>query len=31
MGVAAKLMRALPNPLYDRLFAGRARKHREGE
>jgi NAD(P)-dependent dehydrogenase (short-subunit alcohol dehydrogenase family) len=31
MGVVAKLMRALPNPLYDRLFSGRARKHRDGE
>ena len=31
MGVAAKLMRALPNPLYDRLFAGRGRKKRRGE
>ena len=31
MGVVAKLMRALPNPLFDRLFAGRARKPRRGE
>ena len=31
MGVVAKLMRALPNPLYDRLLAGRPRKHRQGE
>jgi short-subunit dehydrogenase len=28
MGVVAKLMRMLPDPLYDRLFAGRARKPR---
>jgi len=28
MGVVAKLMRALPNPLYDRLLQGRARKPR---
>jgi len=28
MGVLAKLMRALPNALYDRLIAGRARKPR---
>jgi short-subunit dehydrogenase len=28
MGVVAKLMRALPNALYDRLFAGRQRKPR---
>jgi short-subunit dehydrogenase len=31
MGVVAKLLRALPNPLYDRLLAGRPRKHRQGE
>ena len=31
MGVAAKLMRLLPNPLFDRLFAGRGRKKRRGE
>jgi short-subunit dehydrogenase len=31
MGVAAKLLRALPNPLFDRLLAGRPRKHRQGE
>jgi short-subunit dehydrogenase len=30
MGVIAKLMRALPNPLYDKLFANRPRKHRKG-
>ena len=29
MGVVAKLMRALPNALYDRVFAGRPRKHRQ--
>ena len=31
MGVVAKLMRALPNPVFDRLLAGRPRKHRQGE
>jgi short-subunit dehydrogenase len=31
MGVVAKLLRALPDPLYDRLLAGRPRKHRQGE
>lgn len=31
MGVVAKLMRALPNGLFDRLLAGRPRKHRQGE
>ena len=31
MGVAAKILRALPDPLFDRLLAGRPRKHREGE
>jgi hypothetical protein len=31
MGVVAKLMRLLPNPLFDRLFAGRGRKKRRGE
>jgi len=30
MGVVAKLMRALPNALYDRLLARRARKPRRG-
>jgi NAD(P)-dependent dehydrogenase (short-subunit alcohol dehydrogenase family) len=29
MGVAAKLLRLLPNPLYDKLLAGRPRKHRQ--
>jgi short-subunit dehydrogenase len=29
MGVGAKLLRHLPNPLYDRLLAGRPRKHRQ--
>lgn len=29
MGVVAKLLRLLPNPLYDRLLAGRPRKHRQ--
>jgi hypothetical protein len=31
MAVVARLMRALPNALYDRLFTARARKHRDGE
>jgi short-subunit dehydrogenase len=31
MGVVAKLLRALPNPVYDKLLAGRPRKHRQGE
>lgn len=31
MGVLAKLLRLLPNPLYDRLLAGRPRKRRQGE
>lgn len=31
MGVVAKAMRLLPNPLFDRLFAGRGRKRRRGE
>lgn len=31
MGVLARLMRALPNALFDRLLAGRPRKHRQGE
>ena len=31
MGVVAKLLRLLPNPWFDRLFAGRPRKHRQGE
>ncbi|WP_418318058.1 SDR family oxidoreductase [Piscinibacter sakaiensis] len=31
MGVIAKLMRALPNPLFDRLLAGRPRKRRRSE
>ncbi len=30
MGVVAKLMRMLPNPLFDRLFKGRGRKRRRG-
>ena len=29
MGVVAKLMRALPNALFDKLLAGRPRKHRK--
>jgi len=31
MGVVAKLMRALPNALFDRLLAGRPRKQRRSE
>jgi short-subunit dehydrogenase len=31
MGVVAKLLRLLPNPLFDKLFAGRGRKQRRGE
>ncbi|MFO1218550.1 MAG: SDR family oxidoreductase [Burkholderiaceae bacterium] len=31
MGVAAKLLRMLPNALFDRAFAGRPRKRRRGE
>ena len=31
MGVVAKLLRLLPNPVFDRLLSGRARKHRQGE
>ena len=31
MGWAAKLLRLLPNPLYDKLLAGRPRKHRADE
>lgn len=31
MGVVAKLLRALPNAWFDRLLAGRPRKHRQGE
>jgi len=31
MGVIAKLLRMLPNVLYDKVFEGRPRKHREGE
>jgi hypothetical protein len=30
MGVVAKLMRGLPNALFDRLVAGRGRKPRAG-
>lgn len=29
MGVVAKLLRLLPNPLFDKLLAGRPRKHRQ--
>ena len=31
MGVVAKLMRLLPNPLFDTLLAGRGRKKRRGQ
>jgi short-subunit dehydrogenase len=31
MGVVARLLRALPNAWFDRLLAGRPRKHRRGE
>lgn len=31
MGVVAKLMRLLPNPLFDKLLEGRGRKKRRGE
>lgn len=31
MGVVAKLLRLLPNPVFDRLLKGRARKHRAHE
>ena len=31
MGVVAKLLRALPNPLFDRVFAGRGRKPRRAK
>ncbi|MDP2015879.1 SDR family oxidoreductase [Hydrogenophaga sp.] len=31
MGVVAKLLRLLPNALFDRALSGRARKHRQGE
>jgi hypothetical protein len=31
MGLVAKAMRLLPNPLFDRLFAGRGRKKRANE
>lgn len=31
MGVAAKLLRLLPNPLFDRLLSGRGRKKRRSE
>jgi len=31
MGVVARLLRLLPNVLFDRVLAGRPRKHRQGE
>jgi hypothetical protein len=31
MGLVAKVLRLLPNPLFDRLFAGRGRKPRRGD
>ena len=30
MGVVAKLLRVLPDPLFDKVLAGRPRKHRSG-
>ena len=31
MGIVAKLLRLLPNAVFDRVLAGRPRKHRQGE
>ncbi|MGA0571995.1 SDR family oxidoreductase [Variovorax sp. VNK109] len=31
MGVVARLLRVLPNALFDKVLSGRARKHRKGE
>jgi len=31
MALVVPLLRALPDALFDRLFAGRGRKHRRGE
>ena len=31
MGLVAKLLRLLPNPVYDKLLAGRPRKHRQSQ
>jgi short-subunit dehydrogenase len=31
MGIVAKLLRLLPNALFDRVLAGRPRKHRQGQ
>jgi hypothetical protein len=31
MAVVARLLRVLPNALFDRLLAGRPRKHRQGD
>jgi len=31
MGIVARLLRLLPNPVFDRLLAGRPRKRRQGE
>jgi hypothetical protein len=31
MGVVAKLLRLLPNALFDKVLAGRPRKHRADE
>ena len=31
MGVVARLLRLMPNALFDRVLAGRPRKHRQGE
>jgi hypothetical protein len=31
MAIVARLLRALPNAVFDRLLAGRPRKRRQGE
>ena len=31
MGIVAKLLRVLPNAVFDKLLSGRARKHRQGD
>jgi short-subunit dehydrogenase len=31
MGLLAKLLRALPNPVFDKMLAGRPRKRRQEE
>jgi short-subunit dehydrogenase len=30
MGIVARLLRLLPNAVFDRVLAGRPRKHRQG-